>query len=98
MKIKLALKDNPMNIINLLMNKVGSLSVSLAPKKPPMIEKKTIQTTYDQMIKPLNTNTLTEIEVIKKDKRDLTADICLIENSFPKESTDSNAIPRPPLK
>lgn len=42
MKIKLALKDNPMNIINLLMNKVGSLSVSLAPKKPPMIEKKTI--------------------------------------------------------
>ena len=42
MKIRLVLNDNPMRITNLLIAKVGSLSVSLAPKKPPMIEKKTI--------------------------------------------------------
>ena len=42
MKIRLALNDNPMKITNFLIIKVGNLSVSLAPKKPPMTEKKTM--------------------------------------------------------
>ena len=41
---------------------------------------------------------VTETAVIKKDSNDLTADICFRERFLPRERTDNNAIPRPPLK
>ena len=41
---------------------------------------------------------ITETVVIKKERKDLIADICFKENSFPNDSTDSNAMPKPPLK
>ncbi len=85
-------------MMNFLTNFVGNTSVSLAPVKPPNTEKIIIYTTYDQTINPLNRNTHTETVVIKKEIKDLTADICFKENWLPRESTDNNAIPKPPLK
>ena len=41
---------------------------------------------------------ITETVVIKKERKDLIADICFKENSFYNDSTDSNAMPKPPLK
>ncbi len=41
---------------------------------------------------------ITETVVIIKEREDLIADICFKENSFLNDSTDSNAIPKPPLK
>ena len=41
---------------------------------------------------------ITETVVIIKEREDLIADICFKENSFSNDSTDSNAMPKPPLK
>ena len=41
---------------------------------------------------------LTEMKVIRKDKDDLIAEICLSVNCLSRDNTDNKAIPKPPLK